>query len=865
MSESATGGGLIGQMVAGGLVIGLAILAGMSVELAGWADLTLPVVLIAGLAALVGAVLAKTPLPDALAHLVAIGSGISLTLFLTLRQIVPSTEETGWLVRLQELGRAGVDWYLGNDLDELLEAQLISFLMATILWLVSYLAAWCLFRRGWVLATIMLPGFLILVNLGFANVSSARILTAFGLCSLLLLVRQNLLDREVRWRRRGLSASGQLGSRSLFWGSLLAVAATLAAVAAPASVSQSTLQPVLSEIGQQATTMQQSAAEFLEQVTGSSGNGQVPVSGSFSSFGESFAIGGPLELGDTPEVLVAADSAPYLTAQTFDAYTGRGWYSTVEDTFVPEGPDGRRYSPEMTFDPNQDVPLSDGVLTDRTSQAVEVTPLTPTEGRLYTVDTYQAASVEALVRMSWQQLDNVIFQLASPDDLGNLPRELRAIGAVLLSGSFTAADDGSLVANDFVLQAEIDRQQVDLSGRFLDVTWRVDDDGRVESLVVSGQLPVYDDVEAVLARAPLDTGETYRVISATSMASPEDLAAASTSYPDWVTERYLALPDTVTARTIELALDVTDQYDNPYAKARALEQFIRATMIYDVNVTAPPDDVDIVDYLLFERQRGYCEYSASAMTVMLRAIGIPARVVVGYAPGTYDGDRAGFVYLQSDAHAWTEVYFPGYGWIPFEPTSSESLRDDMETETGQMPGDDAKAPAVEPTAPSMPTPDSPDATESTTEPLPASTPAVPSVVEADGGNDMSIPWVPLVVAVGIAAAGGLLWFAWTYPFRNLPAGSAFYFRLRRLGAMMGVQTGDTATPREFGRAMANRAPHARREIEQIVKTYEIDQFGPEPANDRWLGAAAQAWQSIRRQVPSWLLPWQRRSDGSDEK
>ena len=310
---------VVGNVIAVLLVMGIAILAGLSVELAGWTDLTLPVVVIAALAALVGSALAKSPWPDSLAHLVAIGSGIGLTLFLTLRQVVPAEETVGRMARVQELGRAAVDWYLGNPLDERLEAQLISFLMATILWLVSYLSAWCLLRRGWVLATVLLPGFFILVNLGFAEVSSASLLTAYGLLSLLLLVRQNMLDREAWWRRRGLNASDRPGSLALVWGSILAVVATLIAVVAPASVSQATLQPLMAEVGRQATTMQESAAEFLERVTGDARDGQVKVSGNYSSFGDSFAIGGPLELGDKPEVVVAADSAPNLTAQTFDA------------------------------------------------------------------------------------------------------------------------------------------------------------------------------------------------------------------------------------------------------------------------------------------------------------------------------------------------------------------------------------------------------------------------------------------------------------------------------------------------------------------------------------------------------------------
>jgi transglutaminase-like putative cysteine protease len=853
------GTGLVSQLVAAVLVIGLAMLAGYSLVHADWTDVLLPVVQLSALAAVLGVVLAKTPWPASMAHFLAMGSGMALTLFLTLRQVVPADGGTGWLARLQELGRAASGWYLGDDVAPVLEAQLVSFLMASILWLVGYLAAWCLFRHGWVFATVILPGFLILVNLGFAGATAGPILVLFGLFSLLLLVRQNLIDRQDRWRKRGIQTSGHLGTGFLFWGSLLATVATLVAVAAPTTLSQATFQPLLEDVGQRATTVQQSATDMLDELTGRPGSNQVSVSGSFSSFGDSFAVGGPLNLSDTPAVLAAADGAPYLSAQALDGYTGRGWFSTVEDTFEPVGGDGQRYSPEMTFSSNQDVPLSASVTEERTSQAVVITPLTPTDGLIYTVDTYQTSNLGTSVRMSWRQLDGEVITLQKESDIAGLPRELRPIATLLLGAEFGSdIVNGSPAASDPDIQAELERLQRDLGGRFLNVTWTADDSGAVSSVVVSGQIPVYDDVEAVSASGSLEANEDYRVVALTSRASAEQLANAGTEYPDWVNSRYLPLPETVTPRTIELALDITAPYENSFDKARALETFIRETMIYDETVTAPPGDADIVDYLLFERQRGYCEYSASAMTVMLRAVGIPARVVVGFAPGTYDDKLAGYMYLQSNAHAWTEAYFPGFGWIPFEPTSSESTRDDTQAEGLQaLPSETPVETEVPATLPPDNLEGAAPATPSVEPKAPDSTPTLPGVVqsESDGGG---VRWLPLAIAAVIPLVVGAGWLLWTYPFRNLEPGSAFYFRLRRLGAMFGVRPAASATPREFGRAMAERAPTARRQIEQIVKTYELDQYGPQPADSRWLSGAADAWRSIRQQVPMWLVSRLRR-------
>ena len=82
-----------------------------------------------------------------------------------------------------------------------------------------------------------------------------------------------------------------------------------------------------------------------------------------------------------------------------------------------------------------------------------------------------------------------------------------------------------------------------------------------------------------------------------------------------------------------------------------------------------------MDYVLFDRRIGYCEYHASAMAVLLRAAGIPSRVAVGYHQVEFDPTAEAFTYRESDAHAWVEAFFPGYGWIPFEPTPSEPLRE----------------------------------------------------------------------------------------------------------------------------------------------------------------------------------------------
>jgi len=164
---------------------------------------------------------------------------------------------------------------------------------------------------------------------------------------------------------------------------------------------------------------------------------------------------------------------------------------------------------------------------------------------------------------------------------------------------------------------------------------------------------------------------TYRVASLVSVAGEAELRSAGSNYPNWIRARYLDLPDGVPDRVLALARDLTATAPTPYDRARAIESYLRQ-FPYTLDVRAPPLDRDVADYFLFDLRRGYCDYYATAMVVLARAAGLPARLVVGYAMGTYDPSQARYVVTEADAHSWVEVYFPGYGWIEFEPTGGRA-------------------------------------------------------------------------------------------------------------------------------------------------------------------------------------------------
>jgi transglutaminase-like putative cysteine protease len=164
----------------------------------------------------------------------------------------------------------------------------------------------------------------------------------------------------------------------------------------------------------------------------------------------------------------------------------------------------------------------------------------------------------------------------------------------------------------------------------------------------------------------LGAGETYTVESTVPDLSPSVLSRADGEYPREVTERYTQLPastsDRVAERTREIAVDA----ETPYETAAVVEQWLESNRAYSLDIDRPSGD--IVEAFLFEMDRGYCTYYATAMVGMLRSVDVPARLAVGYTPGEPVEDGEGYAVRGTNSHAWVEVYVPEYGWVQFDPT-----------------------------------------------------------------------------------------------------------------------------------------------------------------------------------------------------
>ena len=207
---------------------------------------------------------------------------------------------------------------------------------------------------------------------------------------------------------------------------------------------------------------------------------------------------------------------------------------------------------------------------------------------------------------------------------------------------------------------------------------------KVDHGAIARQVPIFAPTNGLISLDRLDapariTG-SYTVYSEYSGATAAQLEAAGTDYPDWV-RLFAVTPDfgyrnqRVVSEIDRLAQSIVARANatNPYDEATAIESYLRQPPFkYSLEAPQPVSGRDPLEYFLFDSHTGYCEYFATAMGDMLRSLGIPTRLVNGFGPGTFDSQVHSYVVRASDAHTWVEAYFPGYGWIPFEPTADNN-------------------------------------------------------------------------------------------------------------------------------------------------------------------------------------------------
>ncbi len=322
-------------------------------------------------------------------------------------------------------------------------------------------------------------------------------------------------------------------------------------------------------------------------------------------------------------------------------------------------------------------------------------------------------------------------------------------------------------------------------------------------------------------RSPLrlETGMIYSVISRIPAPTAALLQRGHGEVPGAIAERYLQVPE-MPARVRSLAAELTAGLESPYQKAMAIHRYFQRGFSYTLQAPLLPDRTDAVDEFLFVTRRGSCEIFASAMAVLLRAAGVPARLVTGYTVGAYSVFTGYYEVRNSDAHAWVEVFQPGAGWIGVEATPGFASAEELAQQpAGQWLVRDAATWAAG---------------------------MIARVIRAVPGRlPASVPATILAIAA-VALAGRLVRLRVRPDARRSRAiVETHYARMLRILARRGYVRGPATTPSEFaGLLPASLRPAAA----QITRWFEASRYGHQPADANVETASRQVLLHVRHAV-----------------
>ncbi|HSO94380.1 MAG TPA: transglutaminase domain-containing protein, partial [Candidatus Dormibacteraeota bacterium] len=356
---------------------------------------------------------------------------------------------------------------------------------------------------------------------------------------------------------------------------------------------------------------------------------------------------------------------------------------------------------------------------------------------------------------------------------------------------------------------------------------------------------LFDTVDRIRLIGNLRPPYTYTATQATPKVDATTLRQAGVDYPGWIVP-YQSLYEggriasgyatTRDSEILTLAQEIVRAAgaSNPYDQAKAIESWFlsKGRFTYTLTPPASPAGVRPLDYFIFTSKKGFCQDFSSAMNVMLRLLGVPSRQMSGFGQGVFDEKTHRFLVNSLDAHSWVEVYFTGYGWIPFEPTPDGiNLPVNRPNTAAEL-----NSPPVTTVLPSArPRPNRSDP------PLP------------QGGSTtgtFSRVTEPLLIAGAVAllllllAAAGAV--RWLFMVSDMPR---IWRRLQFLADRLQVPRHQGDTPEEFGQRLAGSVPELDREVRSLARLYTRGSFRRGGLDLAEGAQARESWSRIRQSYP----------------
>ncbi len=794
---------------------------------AAWAETpSLYFVLLVG--AIMGLGVAKAPGWRAAWHAGALLVGAAFVY----QQLSTLTETAGWIepfrvlnARLATWGETAAEGGISTD------TMPFALFLTSMAWVIAYVSTWAAFRRRSVWLSVVPGGFAMFSNLSYLPEQFGFQMFVYLAFAMLLIVRMNSLNQWEYWAREGLAILPSYGLRALFRGSWYILAVLLIAFLLPARPWQS---PWLDAAWEFTRAPLDTLEDDLDRLFAALPDRK---GGLNLNFGTHLPFQGSISLSDEPLFLLEAPQPAYLRARAYPDYTAQGWTTGQMETITfdddlpwsqPRGYD-QRVELEHSVIPlfsTDTMPVSNLPLLHEGDAAVKVLalpaprywlPLTDNLAEEPDIPTDISLTIPVLKAARLHERDvatraDVILALV-PDDAVVTQVAYRDTpqGGNERSYRVEEPEAGEALSEREALEAAMRRDTRAL-------TW----------VQVSRRPPDPSDIVALRSAGKLDPGDRYTITSTLSTASPDQLRAAGNDYPGWVTDRYLQLPNDQPKRVSDLAKEVTAGITNPYDKAKAIERFLH-TLGYDQEIEAPPYNVDGVEYFIFELQRGYSEYFGSAMAVLLREVEVPARMVVGYTPREYDQNAGHWVVREADSHGWAEAYFPGYGWVEFEPTPNWQVA--VAPESLFFEGSDVAVTGAE---------DFFDEDEFFEEDV------FLNVGDLNVEEDPFISGTVMAWSLAVLFVVWATWYGYRRTFVKVGVPAVVFERMCWIGAWAGLPHHRNQTPAEYTMRLAEVFPDASGDLRILSTAHATERYSRRSLSQLQVEQVGRAWTHVRK-------------------
>lgn len=636
------------------------------------------------------------------------------------------------------------------------------FFILALGFLLAYTSAWLVYRTRSPWLMLLANAVVLLINLSNIDAGYIVFLVVFLVAALLLLLRFNLYESSIRWKRQGLRCSDDLGWEFMQAGALISLAILVFSWLLPWGYTNVQAAQIWSA-DNNPWVQAQNLWNRLLAVNG----GNIPQNhGNFTNL---LTLGGNPNLTNTPVFHVkTTDGTQYLVSLTYDQYDGlHSWYNSPQST----------------------IPNKAGTISYDASRALR-----------------QVSQTITVANPPGEQLPYLFgaSQIVSSNQGAHLVQN-RSDGQVIA----WLRDNGKLAAGD-----------------------------------------VYTVVSYV-SNADIQTLKTVPLPKDAPTLPPSfDGQVPPTYYDPNIVTTYTKLPNGLSDDIRQLAQQITTREPTMYEKVVALESYLRAHYTYDSTITSPPAGVEATSWFLFQSHRGFCNYFAGAMALMARELGIPARVAAGYTNGKFNTKTDLWDVNGVDAHAWTQIYFAGYGWVNFEPSATFSTFARPQVANTGTPGVDPGS--AGPTNP----------TKSRLKDLEdAGAPGSSTGDSTTSGTDQLRMDVGIVLLVLVAfILGGLCYFSfwWRRLFRGMSLPSQIYGRVTVLAAWAGISNRRSQTPREYMQALSVVAPADAVTFERLGDIYARERWAnPEssehPGRSGEVSEVPGLWKVLQPRLTRYVL------------